>query len=245
MAGDWIPIRKDLDRCREVSILVEQTQLSVNEVVGQLVRFWCWLDGETVDGWLPGATEKTLEIASAICPQLVRTLSAVKWIEVREDGIQVVNFENWFGQNSKRRLIDAKRKRAQRAQTQEIAASVKRPQSVRKTSKKSGTTEEKRIEENKEKNIPRDLLFESLAEVCGIDWHVCTVEQRGALNQSAGIFRKQGKTSEQIRGRFREWWYHVHWKGKQGQAPTPAEVRECWGQAFANQPEPRKAVIPG
>lgn len=144
MAGDWIPIRKDLERCREVSLMVEQTQFSVNEVVGQLVRFWCWLDGETADGWLPGATEKTLEIASAICPQLVRIMSAVHWVEVRQDGIQVINFDNWFGQNSKRRLLDAKRKRAQRAQMQQIDVSAKRPRLVRKMSQAARTTGEDR-----------------------------------------------------------------------------------------------------
>lgn len=244
MAGDWIPIRKDLDRSREVSILVEQTQLNVNEVVGQLVRFWSWVDGETADGWLPGATERTLEIASAICPQLVRSMSAVKWIEVREDGIQVINFDNWFGQNAKRRLTDAKRKRFSRLNQQQIEQSAQRPQLVRRTSRKNVTTEEKRREENKERNIPRDLLFESLAEVCGVDWHVCTDEQRGALNQTAGILRRNGNTPDQVRI-FREWWDRTHWKGRQKQAPTPAEVREAWGQAFAERKEIRKAVIPG
>lgn len=150
MAGDWIPIRKDLDRCREVSIIVEQTQLSVDEIVGQLVRFWSWVDGETSDGWLPGATEKTLEIASGICPQVVRILSEVKWIEIRDDGIQIGNFERWFGQNAKRRLADAKRKRLSR---QQMHRTAKRPRLVRKASKQKRTTEEERKEEKEEKKV--------------------------------------------------------------------------------------------
>lgn len=241
MAGDWIPIRKDLDRCREVSILVEQTQLSINEVVGQLVRFWSWVDSETTDGWLPGATEKTLEIASAICPQVVRTLSAVKWLEIRDDGIQVINYERWFGQSAKRRLADAKRKRLNRLQPEQITTSAKRPQRVRKTSARVRTTEQNSTEHKK--NIPRDLLFEALADTCGVDWRVCTVEQRGELNQTTKILRDEGRTPEQV-FQVKAWWYRVHWKGRQGQAPTPTEVREVWGQAFAPPPR-REAVIPG
>ena len=93
---------------------------------------------------------------------------------------------------------------------------------------------------------PQSQHFETLAKICGIDWCICTDEQRGALIQSAGIFVKEGKTVEQIKA-VGEWWYRVHWKGKQGQAPTPSEVREVWGQALnpGRADLPRKVVIPG
>ncbi len=76
-----------------------------------------------------------------------------------------------------------------------------------------------------------DALFEALAETCGIDWKICTDQQRGALNQTCGVLRKQGRTPEQV-FQVRDWWYRVFWKGKTGQAPTPSEIREVWGQAM-------------
>jgi len=77
----------------------------------------------------------------------------------------------------------------------------------------------------------RDELFESLASLCRIDWKLCTVEQRGALNQTVGILRKEGHTAIEVQ-QVGEWWWKSDWRGKQGQAPTPSQVREVWMQAF-------------
>lgn len=79
---------------------------------------------------------------------------------------------------------------------------------------------------------PKDDLFESLASLCGIDWKVCTEAQRGALNQTCGVLRKAGHTAEQV-GQVGQWWWKQDWRGKRGQAPTPAQVREVWRQALA------------
>lgn len=76
-----------------------------------------------------------------------------------------------------------------------------------------------------------DPLFESLATVCRIDWKVCTAEQRGALNQTCGILRKAGHTAADV-VRVGEWWSASDWRGKQGQAPRPEQIREVWQQAF-------------
>lgn len=81
----------------------------------------------------------------------------------------------------------------------------------------------------------RDELFESLASLCRIDWKLCTGEQRGALNQTVGMLRKAGHTPEAVT-RVGEWWWKSDWRGKQGQAPTPSQVREVWMQAFEAAP---------
>lgn len=78
---------------------------------------------------------------------------------------------------------------------------------------------------------PNDGLFQTLARVCRIDYRVCTTEQRGALNQTVGILRKANHTSDEVE-RVGEWWFTRDWRGKQGQAPKPHEIREVWQQAF-------------
>lgn len=76
-----------------------------------------------------------------------------------------------------------------------------------------------------------DLLFDSLSSLCRINPKLCTAEQRGALNQTCGILRRAGRTAEQVETVGR-WWWKSDWRGKQGQAPTPVQVREVWDQAF-------------
>jgi hypothetical protein len=29
---------------------------------------------------------------------------------------------------------------------------------------------------------------------------------------------------------YKHWWYNEYWAGKKGQAPTPAQVGDTWGQ---------------
>jgi uncharacterized protein YdaU (DUF1376 family) len=83
---------------------------------------------------------------------------------------------------------------------------------------------------NAEERQP-DPLFESLASLCRINWKVCTDAQRGALNQTCGILRKQGHTAEEVES-VGQWWWRTDWRGKQGQAPTPAQIRDVWEQAM-------------
>jgi hypothetical protein len=85
--------------------------------------------------------------------------------------------------------------------------------------------------QKKEEEIHRDELFESLASVCRIDWKLCTVAQRGQLNQTVGVLRKEGHTAQEIQ-RVGCWWFANDWRGKKGQAPKPSEIREVWLQAF-------------
>lgn len=88
----------------------------------------------------------------------------------------------------------------------------------------------------------RDVIFESLAEVCRVDWQVCTKEQRDQLNQSVGILRraggKAGKGDDDIAATVRyvaEWFSKNDWRGKKGETPTPAAIREVWGAAIADR----------
>ena len=88
-----------------------------------------------------------------------------------------------------------------------------------------------------------DLLFEAIAEVCRIDWKICTGKQRAEVNQTTGILRKLNKSPDEVR--FVSAWWLVHdWRGKQGQAPTPSQLREVWGQAFSAEPPKARQKAP-
>lgn len=71
--------------------------------------------------------------------------------------------------------------------------------------------------------------FVILAKVCKIDLNLMTETQRHQLGQSSSLLKKAGVLPEQIE-RFEKYWYSMDWRGKKGQAPTPAQVRAEWGK---------------
>ena len=99
--------------------------------------------------------------------------------------------------------------------------------------------EEKREEEKREekkqnreptqKQLDAQAMFSALAEVCQIDLVTITGTQRKQLNQSELRLRKANAAPADM-GPFAAWWYANDWRGKKGDAPRPAQVRETWGQ---------------
>ena len=85
----------------------------------------------------------------------------------------------------------------------------------------------KRVE-SKETYMTR-VLFSALAELCCINLQLMTDKQRGQLNVEGKKLADADITPDDLRG-FGEWWRTVYWKGKDGQAPRPSQVREDWGQ---------------
>ena len=74
--------------------------------------------------------------------------------------------------------------------------------------------------------------FQAIVAACSIDLNAATGRQKGMLKNAAEVLRDDVKaTPEQIVG-FREWWSDT-WRGKTGQAPRIADLRESWGE-YAN-----------
>lgn len=72
-------------------------------------------------------------------------------------------------------------------------------------------------------------MFSALANLCQIDLTTLTDKQRGALNTSGLKLRKADATPADMEP-FATWWYANDWRGKKGDAPRPAQVRETWGK---------------
>ncbi len=84
-----------------------------------------------------------------------------------------------------------------------------------------------------------EVIILTLADVCKIDRQVATKPQRDQLYQSAGILSragaKQDQNADQIADTIRyvaNYYERQHWKGKKGQPPTPAIIREIWREAI-------------
>jgi hypothetical protein len=91
--------------------------------------------------------------------------------------------------------------------------------------------------EKKEPTPP--VVREALADVCKVDMAIGTKEQKLQVNTVArDLFdqgQKAGKSAEHVADtiRYVAGWFARHdWRGKKGETPTPAHIREVWRQAI-------------
>lgn len=75
----------------------------------------------------------------------------------------------------------------------------------------------------------QNKLFLILAGLCHVDLKVATDKQIGQLDQAAKALIKTVEDSDQFKDKFGVYWLTVDWRGKQGQPPTPAQIREVYG----------------
>ena len=78
----------------------------------------------------------------------------------------------------------------------------------------------------------RDALFETVAEVCAIDWHDLTESSRGALNKAVAQIRGTGATPDDVIHRAANWPYDV--------PLTPPGLAKHWPSLS----QPRAALKP-
>ena len=117
MAGDWIPMRANLEDDPTVIAIARALKLQPDHVVGKLHRFWSWADSHTIDGQLCGVDAAWVDkhvdkrgfanaMASAPTP----------WLVIEDCGIRIPNFTNWFGSSAKSRMLATRRQQVSRSQ---------------------------------------------------------------------------------------------------------------------------------
>ncbi len=123
MAGDWIPIRHDLDNDPTVAHVAQQLRdhfvtnvtLSVDEmalllVVRALRRLWEIGDQQTIDGVLQGFTPGVLD-AHVGLPGFTEALASANdpWILIKPNSLVIPKFDEFLSKSAKKRLLAAKR----------------------------------------------------------------------------------------------------------------------------------------
>jgi len=141
MAGDWIKIETALPHKPEVMQLADLLGIDELQVVGHLVLFWSWVDGQ-MSSECPRvvATKRGLDRAS--CRQgFADALVKVGWLEIDGASIQIPNMDYHLSDSAKKRARDAKNKKRRRNVVAE------RGQMSSQNEDKPRTREEKRREE--------------------------------------------------------------------------------------------------
>lgn len=128
------------------------------------------------------------------------------------------------------------RKRLERErQREELVTPLSRPvtpqeeEEEKKEEEKNTSSSKRKRKEPSQKQLDAQAMFSALAKVCQIDLITITDTQRKQLNQSGLRLRKANATPADMEP-FATWWYANDWRGKKGDAPRPAQVRETWGK---------------
>jgi hypothetical protein len=108
MAGDWIKVRHDLPTDPAVIAIACRVDLSEDEVVGKLLRFWIWGDQQTRDGNAPGVTKSFLDRYLGVTG-FADAMESAGWLMADSGGISIPNFERHISQSAKARALTSAR----------------------------------------------------------------------------------------------------------------------------------------
>jgi hypothetical protein len=184
MAGDWVPVRTDLEddptvvhmvtvlsRCCVTEPLRQWPVLVTRLVIGCLGKFWGIADGQTIDGFLAGYTPELMDAKIGLAGFTEALASAPEpWVVVEPNGLRIPKFGEFMGDSAKKRLQDRKRQRSHRTRDKSQPPGVT---GVTPERDSSVTTEQYRTVQNKEEDETRrddHLDLSSKKRATPADW---------------------------------------------------------------------------
>lgn len=91
-----------------IARLVEITDSSEAAVIGGLYWLWATADQHSEDGTMPGMTPRTIDRKTGVAG-LGSALATIGWIEVGDNELSIVRFDEHNGSSAKKRAVTAKR----------------------------------------------------------------------------------------------------------------------------------------
>lgn len=113
---NWIKIEHSLPDKMEVLAIARHTGLSVDEVVGKLVRLWCWEDQHGRECFVKSAKSFDLE-RLGVTQDFAEAMEKVGWLRVLKTGIRFPDIDRHNSQLAKRKALNAQRQARHRAKT--------------------------------------------------------------------------------------------------------------------------------
>ena len=113
MAGHWIEWEKGLVRKPEVLRIARLMQCTPQHAAACCMMVWEWAEDVTENGVISGVTAADVSFAAAV-EGIGEAMVAAGWLLETEDAIVLPNWDRHNGEPSKRRAVDAVRKRVQR-----------------------------------------------------------------------------------------------------------------------------------
>ena len=120
MSIPWIKVEATLPHKPEVMQMAAQLNTSEHAVVGHLVQFWIWCDGN-LTGQCPtfsGTVSGVDRVAG--CSGFTQAMLDCGWLKMNGKQFEVCNFEKHLAQSAKTRASEAERKRKQRGERDNV-----------------------------------------------------------------------------------------------------------------------------
>lgn len=114
MTGEWLPIRLELDEDPAVVAMAAKLKLPEEHVVGCCVKLWSWANRQLADGRASGVTLAWIDQKVRV-PGFASAMLEVGWLQMEATGFVFPGWETWNGKGAKRRLMESRRKAADRA----------------------------------------------------------------------------------------------------------------------------------
>lgn len=178
MAGDWIKVEKSTLNKPEVRAISRLMGVSVQEALGTLLAFWCWLDDVLVDAHVDACVDA--DVDAQFGTGFSAALKVVGWatFERSEDGLTgrmlIANSGRHFGETSKKRALKSERQARWRANHVDahVDAPVDAVASTRKEKKRTISTNvdiEGATKKTRRQIVEPSLQHRELATSLGLD----------------------------------------------------------------------------
>ena len=257
----WIKSDQSLANHPKLILLARELQISKVEALGHLHLLWYWVLEYADDGEL-----KYLDLIPDACEwngdQQVFLDALIKYgfIDTTydpEDNFTEYHVHDWLdysGALYEKRLYNRLKKQESR---DKLAKKSKNDDNLTEFDNsltsfdsqelEKSRVEESRVEESREdiglatqddNASKRDLIFETLAEVCGYDWKgVMTKDERGRLNKAVKQLKDINATPEEIQLRAKNFViaYGFH--------PQPQSITSMWTKLKTSQPKLTKKQL--
>ncbi len=78
------------------------------------------------------------------------------------------------------------------------------------------------------------LLAYDVAQICKLDIALTGIANLKTIARVTMALNTKNVTADDLKS-FSDWWYNEPWQGKNGQAPTPGQIGDMWGQFEAQR----------
>jgi len=246
----WIKSDQSLANHPKLILLARELGITKVKALGHLHLLWYWVLEYADDGEL-----KYLDLLPDACeweddPQkFIEALIKYEFIDQIGEKYVIHDWLDYSGAFYEKKLYNRIKKQESREKIQErqehldnltsfdndltkVDGQTLREDKIRVEESISGLATQDEVSSN------RDLVFETLAEVCGYDWKgVMTKDERGRLNKAVKQLKDIGATPEDIQLRAKNFVlaYGFH--------PQPQSITSMWTKLKSEQPKLTKKEL--
>jgi len=109
----WIPIRRNLYDSPKTFLVARQLKVDRFTVVGMVVYVWSWVGEHSIDGHIPDLDVDGLDEIVGI-DGIGDAMLRAGWLQISGGDLLFPEWDQWNGQCTKKRLLDARRKQRKR-----------------------------------------------------------------------------------------------------------------------------------